>query len=106
MNEPVERPSVAMNVSVRSLNRYGSRKTTRASGAPLRGVRPVARRADGPSGLVHDLLHQAAQVAIALGVVERAKLGGRDAVVLVRLEDAARLQAVSWQFGRRRHALR
>ena len=40
---------------------------------------------------MHDLLHEAAKVAIALGVVERAKLGRRDAVVLVRLENSARL---------------
>lgn len=101
-NCPVWMPSAAMNSSVRFLNRYGSRKTTLARGAPRpgswmiscgprrreRGV-PGGRLIPPPAADRAPYLHDALDVAVPLGEVHGAQTRGSFAVLHVRAEHGA-----------------
>ncbi|KAF5922051.1 hypothetical protein HPG69_000838 [Diceros bicornis minor] len=95
-------PSAAMNSSVRFLNRYGSRKTTLARGAPRpgswmmscgprrreRGI-PAGRPVSRPTPAAAPHLHDALDVAVPLGEVHGAQTSGALAVLHVRAEHGA-----------------
>ena len=95
-------PSAAMNSSVRFLNRYGSRKTTLARGAPRPGSWmmscgprwhdwrvPAGRPVSPPARTGSPHLHDALDVAVSLSEVHRSQTRSALAVLDVRAEHRA-----------------
>jgi len=123
-NWPVKMPSAAMKHIFCCLYLYGSLKTTCARGAPVVktakitevhqtrtrkwGKTTVCRQhaRQTTAALVHDFLHNALDVAIALGEVQSSVLGWSLAQALVGPEDSPRsltLRSDDTAPGKRKH---